>query len=105
MAYRLEITDEAGRLLDDIINYILRKFKNPKAAGDLLDAIEHVFCRIADNPKIYQMCEDLYLKSMGYRKAPVGNYQYVILYRVDDEKQTIYVSGIFHDLENYKSKL
>lgn len=40
MAYRLNITDRAEELLDQLVNYMLFKFKNKAAVKHLLDGID-----------------------------------------------------------------
>lgn len=51
MKYKLTITARAEELLDHILYYIINQLKNPKAAGHLLDEIEHVYGSLENNPK------------------------------------------------------
>ena len=48
MAYNLIITDEMDKLLENCVNYILRKFKNEQAASHLLDEVEKIYDEIED---------------------------------------------------------
>lgn len=105
MQYKLIITERGSELLDNIIKYIINKLKNPQAAGNLLAEIEHVYDNLEWNPEIYAYSEDLFMKSRGYRKAVIPHYDYVIIFRIDEEINTIYIMGYFHDLELYKNKL
>ena len=53
----------------------------------------------------FPLCEDFLLKRREYRKAALTEMSYVLIYRVEEETKTVYVLGIFHDLENYKNKV
>jgi len=105
MHYKLIITERSEELLDNIINYIINKLKNPQAAKNLIIGIENVYSNLEYNPEIYAYSEDHFMKSRGYRKAVIPNYNYVIIFRIDKEKNTIYIMGYFHALELYKNKL
>ena len=103
MAYRLHITDRAEELLEQLVNYILGKFKNEPAAKHLLDGIEQLYDRLEDNPYQFADCKDPFLKSKGYKEAVVKDMDYILIFRITDD--VVYVLGIFHQLENYKNKL
>ncbi|MFP3153539.1 type II toxin-antitoxin system RelE/ParE family toxin [Lachnospiraceae bacterium ZAX-1] len=105
MQYKLIITERAEELLDNITKYMVNKLKNPQATDHLLAEIEHVYDNLECNPKMYAYLEDLFMKSRGYRKAVVPHYDYVIIFRIDEEINTIYIMGYFHDLELYRNKL
>ena len=105
MKYNLTITERAEELLDHILYYIINHLKNLQAASNLMDEIEHVYNNLEDNPKMYAYSEDTFLKSRGYRKAVVPHYDYVIIFRIDEETKSVYIVGFFHDLELYRNKL
>lgn len=105
MQYNLIVTERAEKLLDNIMKYIIKKLKNPQAADNLLAEIEHVYDNLECNPEMYAYSEDLFMKSRGYRKAVVPHYDYVIIFRIVEETNTIYIMGYFHDLELYRNKL
>lgn len=105
MGYSLIITEKAEELLDNILYYIVNHLKNPQAAENLMEEIEHVYGNLESNPKMYGFSEDLFLKSKGYRKAVVPHYDYVIIFRMEEESKRVYIIGIFHDLELFKNKL
>ena len=103
MAYRLIITEMAEELLEQLVNYILYKFRNEQAARHLLDGIEQLYDRLEDNPYQFADCRDFFLKSKGYKEAVVKDMDYILIFRI--EGNVVYVLGIFHQLENYKDKL
>ena len=105
MNYNLTITERAEELLDNILNYLINHLKNSQAAGKLIAEIDHVYDNLVYNPKMYAYCDDRLLKSRGYRKAVVPHYDYVLIFRIDEESRSVYIVGFFHDLELYKNKI
>lgn len=105
MKYKLIITERAEELLDNIIYYIINKFKNSQAAEKLLEEINHVYNNLECNPEMYAYSEEPFMKSRGYRKAVIPHYDYVIIFRMDEEINIIYIMGYFHVLELYINKL
>lgn len=103
MAYNLIVTDEMDKLLENCVNYILRKFKNEQAASHLLDEVEKIYDEIEDNPGIYPVSDDPFLAALTYHEAVLHGMNYKIIYKYDDE--TVYILGIYHDLENYVDKI
>lgn len=97
MKYKLTITERAEELLDHILYYIINQFRNPQAAGNLIAEIEHVYCNMENNPKMYAYSDDTFLKSRGYRKAVIPHYDYVIIFRIDEVTTSVYIVGFFHD--------
>ncbi len=105
MSYNLTITERAEELLDHILYYIIKQLENSQAAENLMNEIEQVYDNLEYNPKMYAYLEDAFFKSGGYRKAVVPHYDYVIIFRVEEENKNVYIVGFFHDLESYKNKL
>lgn len=85
--------------------YIINKLKNPQAAGNLLTEIEHVYTNLVCNPEMYAYSEDFFMKSRRYRKAVISNYDYVIIFRIDEVMNSLYIVGYFHNMELYINKL
>ena len=103
MAYNLIITDRADELIDSRVFYIINKLKNTQAAGHLLDGISEVYNRLEENPHQFPGSKDDYLRRRGYKEALISDMQYKIVFRI--EESTVYVVGLFHDLEDYPSKV
>ncbi len=103
MAYRLMITERAEELLEQLVNYILYKFRNEQTARHLLDDIEQLYDRLEDNPYQFADCRDSFLKNKGCKEAVVKDMDYILIFRM--EGNVVYVLGIFHQLENYKDTL
>ena len=103
MAYNLIVTDRADELIDERVYYLINRLKNSQAAGHLLDGISEVYDRLEDNPYQFADSKDDYLRKRGYKEALISDMQYKIVFRIEDD--TVYVVGLFHDLEDYPSKV
>ncbi len=103
MAYNLVITERAEELLDNIVNYLVHQLKSMQAAEHLLSQVEVVYDTLEDNPYVYPVSRDPYLKSRDYREAIVPEMNYKIVFEIEADEVT--VLGIFHQLENYPRKV
>lgn len=103
MAYKLNITEHADELLDNLVYHLIYRLKNIQAAKHLLDCIDEIYDRLEVNPFQFTECRDLYLAKKGYREAVVPQMNYIIIFDVRDD--VVNVVGIFHWLENYQNKL
>ena len=74
-----------------------------QAARHLLDSIDAVYDRLEINPYQYTECRDTYLAKKGYSEAVVPQLNYIAIFEVRED--VVNVVGIFHQLENYQSKL
>ena len=103
MAYNLVVTEKAEDLLDNHIYHLIYRLKNDQAAAHLLDCIDRIYERLEENPFQFPGSTDVNLIRMGYREAVLTDMDYVIIFRV--EESSVYVVGIFHQLENYRKKV
>lgn len=102
-AYKLIVTEHAEILLDNLVYHLLFRLKNEQAAVHLLNSIDNIYNRLEDNPLQFQLCQDSYLAKKGYHEAVVPEMNYLVIFRIDDN--TVYIMGVFHQLENYQEKL
>ena len=91
MAYKLINAPEYDQRLEERVEYLAETKANPQAASHLLDEVESVY--------------DTFLARRGYRKAIVGDMQYVMLFIVDEKRKNVYIEGFFHQLEDYGNKM
>ncbi len=103
MTYKLNITEHAADLLDHLLYHLLYRLKNKQAAKHLLDGIDSVYDRLQVNPYQFSKCQDVFLAKKGYREAIIPQMKYVIIFSVNID--TVYVAGIFHQLEDYQRKV
>ena len=103
MVYNLIVSEHAEELLDNLLRYLLYKLKNEQAALHLMDSIEKIYSRLECDPYQFLECLDQYLKAKKYREAVISGMNYVIIFQIVDNE--VHIMGIFHQLENYSSKL
>lgn len=99
MAYKLIVSKEAQKDIDDIVHYIAVELVNPAAAAGFLDDLEKSYHAVVNNPRMYSLCIDTRLSRDGYRKIVIKNY--LILYRIDDEAKAVFVVRIIYSGRNY----
>ena len=99
MAYKIVKTDAFQRDLDAAVGYIALSLDNKPAAAALLDAVGKAYDDLEHMPLMYDACRDSHLKGLGYRKAVIRNY--VMIYKVDKERETFYILRLFHGRQDY----
>lgn len=103
MGYKLIISEYAAELLDNLIYYLLYRLKNEQAAKHLSDGIDSIYDRLETNPLQFPLSRDIYLANNGYHEAVVPQMDYIVIFGV--KADAVNVVGVFHQLENYQSKL
>lgn len=103
MAYKLIVTEKAEELLDNLIYHQIYRLKNTQAAVHLFDSIDKIYDRLEENPFQFPECKDMNLLIIGYREAVLNDMDCVIIFRI--EETFVYVTGIFHQLENDRKKV
>lgn len=103
MVYNLIITEKAEGLLDKLVYYLVYRLKNEQAAIRLFENLEKIYERLKENPYQFPESRDTNLKCQGYREAILTDMNYVIIFRIEDH--SVYIVGVFHQLENYRKKV
>ena len=103
MVYKLNVTDHADELLDNLVYHLIYRLKNKEAAKHLLDSVESIYDRLVENPYQFPKSRDMYLAKKGYYEAVIPQMNYIVIF--DVRKDIVNIVGIFHQLENYLSKL
>jgi len=99
MGYELNITPLAHQDLDEILTYISTELLSPGAAADFADQVEACHEHLKAHPFMFAQCNDPGLAFRGYRRALVKNY--LIVYKVDEEKRLVHIHRVFHGTRNY----
>ena len=99
MAYKLIVSKEAHRDVDQIVSYIAHELKNTKAAINFFNDVENSYRHVEENPFMYSLCGDVRLEKEGYRKIPIKNY--LIIYRVDEAQKDVFVVRIIYGPRDY----
>lgn len=102
MHYKLEITQEADRDLDNILRYMNARFYKGTARR-FYENIREKYDIISDNPKAFPVSRIDELAEKGWRFAPVGNY--LIFYKVFDSEKTVTILRLIDGRSNYMEQL
>ena len=97
--YRLDVSDRAEEDFEKIVSYISQKLSAPQAASDFSDEVFACYDRLEENPFMYEECRDFKLKKEGYRRVVINNY--ILLYKVYDDKNLVIVYRFFYGGQNY----
>jgi len=99
MVFSLSITQEAHDDTGAIVGYMISALKNPVAADGFLNDVDEGYRNLKGNPYMYSLCSDVRLAAMGIRKVVIKNY--LILYRIDENSQKVFVLRIVYGAKNY----
>ena len=103
MAYKLIVSTEAHRDIDEITAYIACDLNNTQAAISFIDNVESSYRYIVENLHMYGMCADARLRKEGYRKIPLKNH--LLIYRVDDAQKHVFIVRVLYDSRDYAKLL
>ena len=103
MDYKVVITSDAEEDLDRFVRYLLFEKMNPQAAANVLNDFEKTKQTLARVAGSLQLCDHPRLNVLGYRKMHFQTHRYFMLYRIEDDLAI--VDNIFHDLQDYESKI
>ena len=98
--YNITITDSADRELSEILDYLSVRLQNPAAATAFVEEVLSVYEALKHMPNMYELSHNLRLHRMGYRKVVMKNY--IMLYRVEESSQTVYVLHFFYGARQYE---
>lgn len=103
MLYKLVITEEMERLLDEHVRYLVNKLGSNQAAEHLIGGVEEIYRYLEKNPRIFHESQEPFLNAFHYREAKIKGMDYIIVYKICDS--VVYILGIFNCLENYSNKI
>lgn len=101
LEYQIEISERAEYHLEQILIYILFKFRNPDAVKSMKRDMETTKKKLTYLAECIKLCEEPELAMQGYRVILFQKHDYLMLYRV--EGNIVYVDGIYHHSQNYQS--
>lgn len=103
MGYKVVETELSLKDLESILSYIAVSLSNPSAAASFADAVEFCYATLEKMPYAYERCRDPRLSAMEYRKAVI--HHYIMIYRVAEEEQTVYILRFFYGRQDYEKML
>ncbi len=87
--YEYLLTPLALQDLDETLAYITEKLSNGKAAGELLNELEHTLDSICSYPYAFPDCSVFLISDTSIRHVPIKNY--ILVYRIQDAEKQVYI--------------
>lgn len=103
MDYRIVMTEDAEKDLDNFISYLIFDKNNIQAAKNLLDDFEKTKISLSKVAGSLKLCDNSKLNKLGYRRINFMAHRYFMLYRI--EENTVFVDNIFHELQDYENMM
>lgn len=103
MVYKVVLMKSAEDDLDRFVSYLLFVKKNEQVALNLLNDFEATKISLSNVAESLKLCDNPKLKELGYRRIHFLSHRYFILYRIEND--TVFVDSIFHELQDYESKM
>ncbi len=101
--YKLSYLPLANRDITDTVNYIADELCAPKAALDLLNALDKSISLLKDFPyscRVYQPVKSL---QQEYRIMTVKNY--AVFYTVDEQKKLVEITRMIYAKRDFANQL
>lgn len=98
MHYKILLTKSFENDLDNALSYITTKLLNRIAAKNLLQKTKDNIRFLSENPSSFPVYHGTSNVKFEYRYILVGNY--IILYRIDEESKTVYISRFLYSGQN-----
>lgn len=97
--FKIVFTNDCKQEMDNIYNYISNNLYAPKAAKELMNKGETTVQSLKDMPEAYMAIKKYSELEMEYRRIVINNY--VIIYTISEEKNSIYIVHMYYGGSNY----
>ena len=101
--FKLIITDKAKEDLEEIYDYISKSLMAENTAIKFMQEFENSIFRLKDMPESCSIIETYKKRRYPYRKLLIKNY--VVIYRVDDDKECVYITRVVYGGRNYLNEI
>ncbi len=103
MDYKVVVTSDAEKDLDQFIQYLLFEKKNFQAAQNVLNDFEATKKSLTQVAGSLKLCENPRLEMLGYRRINFLSHRYFMLYRIEED--IVFIDNIFHELQDYENRM
>ena len=100
MAYKVSISEQAGKDLNDIYSYIYYDLKSKISADRIVQRLHNAMVGLSEMPKRFHVYSQEPWFSREVRSVPVGNYS--VFYFVNDDEKDVLVIRIVYGKRNMK---
>lgn len=103
MDFKVVLTDKAQMHAQNILDYIFYELENVQAAFNVEQDMKDTAARLSQVAGNLKLCDDPELRALGYRTIHLKRHNYFMPYKIVDG--CAYVTGIYHDLQDYENIL
>jgi toxin ParE1/3/4 len=100
MGYEVLLTEAAAEDFDGILAYLAGDLANAQAATHFLSDLSEKLEQLRGTPLMCEYANDPLLRGRGYRKIVIGSY--IVLYRVVESEQKLYIMRLFYGKRKYE---
>lgn len=97
MASKVVATAKAKEDLDSAVSYLADVLFDYQAAKSLYEKYVELTNLLKQFPELFPVSDDFELAKRGYRKAPLGNYLALYIYK----NNLVTIVRIFHQIQDY----
>lgn len=101
MAYKVSISEQAEKDLNDIYSYIYYELKSKISADRISQRLRNAMVGLSEMPKRFHVCPLEPWFSRGVRSVPVGNYS--VFYFVNDDKNDVLITRVVYGKRNMEN--
>ena len=101
MTYKVVVLPAAELRLERYIAYTRDTLGNSDAARNIAKDARKTKKRLSECADVLPLCQNEKLADLGYRAIRFERYDFFMVYRIVDN--TVYVDGMYHDLQDFES--
>lgn len=101
--YKTEFSKDAKQDLKEIYSYIKYNLQEPNIAKKLIIQMRKEVNKLKDNPQIYPIIDDDFIKKLEIRKIIVKNY--IIFFKIDELAKSVQIVRIMYGRRNWMELL
>jgi addiction module RelE/StbE family toxin len=95
--YTVKYSKDAKQDLIEIKKYIKYNLQEPNIANKLINKIRKEIDKLIDNPQIYSIIDDDFIKKLSIRKIIIDNY--IVFYRINEN--TVEIVRVIYGRRNW----
>lgn len=101
--YKIYFTVAANKEIEQICRYLEEVLFAENAVVNLKIKIEEKIKCLENNPRMYSKIQKKDDLNREYRKIVINHY--IVLYTIDEERKTIYISHCYYNASDYLTKM
>jgi len=103
MGCKVVLTSQAKAHFREIIHYLRYELESQQTATNVTNDFEETIDQLSMIAGSLKLYDDEVLRAKGYRTIHFKQHKYLMVYSVHND--TVYVEGIYHDMQDYENTL